>query len=217
MQNNKIKFVFACLLLLTTSIVPQQSIEEKQYSLQQEKKSESAEVKERLIKIQYNIKKLAKEKNENSFWLSLLPIFIAFLAGFLALLQIKKNAVTNARITYTQDLRKIISEFSAHYSHLERSIALHGQNRLSISEQAELRKDVRQLQVLSYHIFLSLDPVRNETHKRLEENTLKILNLLEKGKNQIIIAEFLELDREFLLSARSFLKESWKEAKALWK
>ncbi|WP_235590856.1 hypothetical protein [Leptospira interrogans] len=178
-----------------------------------EKISESDEIKEIVIKIQNDVGKLTKEKNVNSLWISLLPIFIALLAGFLALIQIKKNAITNARITYTQDLRKIISEFSAQSSHLERSIALYRQNRLSSNEQAELRKDVRHLQVLSYHIFLSLDPGKNKTHKRLEENTYKIINLLEKGKKQKIITEFLKLDQEFLLSARSVLKESWKEAR----
>lgn len=56
-----------------------------------EKISESDEIKEIVIKIQNDVGKLTKEKNVNSLWISLLPIFIALLAGFLALIQIKKN------------------------------------------------------------------------------------------------------------------------------
>lgn len=81
MKDNRIKFIFVCFLFLTTSIISQVSAE---------KISESDEIKEIVIKIQNDVGKLTKEKNVNSLWISLLPIFIALLAGFLALIQIKK-------------------------------------------------------------------------------------------------------------------------------
>lgn len=151
-------------------------------------------------------------------------IFIALLAGMVALYQVKLNVISAARIKWVEDLRETLSLYCC-------EIEIATNNRLDLldarkGKSGEELEDVldkfyvpyvsasKEVQKLQSKIFLYLDS-ENSQHKRIEE-LLHINSLLlhrAQGDNRDKIREnILEITK----ISKFIFKNEWKKSNSLF-
>lgn len=71
-----------------------------------------------LFDIVFQSGEFISESGGNNLLSNLIPIVVVFLAGFLALIQVKANVISAARIRWNEELRKSISEYLMNLSYI---------------------------------------------------------------------------------------------------
>ncbi len=150
-------------------------------------------------------------------------MIVVVIGGLFALMQVRRNSITAARISYVNELRTAISDYVAHFRYLLLEVS-----RVNITENFPTNPDsipehliatVKSGESLSVQILLRLNKEEKE-HCRLIE-TIESLETLTQAlsgdtykdprKLQLVFNPAL---KEIVEAGRVVIKKSWEEAKS---
>jgi len=169
--------------------------------------------------IQDNLQEIKKEVSSKSSITDYLPIFVALIAGLLALFQVKANIISSARIEWTQNLRKTVSSFLAEVMILNYNLRKvldltnAGKNsdaKILYDQQTENFKKVFEY---GNQIKLFLNNKDETEHTDLQIIIEDYLDKSTHGKDATEIENLEEKQKEIISKSQDILKKAWEDAK----
>lgn len=156
--------------------------------------------------------------NINNF----IPIIVTFIAGILALYQVKANIVSSARIKWSEELRKSISEL---YPEVLLSILQFKNREINLNKNLTSSEDyysryilhLTNYNILSSSIKMLLD-LRNPKHKKI----IEILEYIDinLNKENITLAHDENIEKELkkiVILANEIFYDEWSKSKSFFK
>jgi CRISPR/Cas system CSM-associated protein Csm2 small subunit len=171
-----------------------------------------------LTKINDSLNKLASASP--GVWQYFAPILLTLLAGSIALLQVKGNNISAARVEWVEHLRvaasELISEVEILNEQLREVKEFIAEKKIKQSENAfrKATSDTKKLRALLYKVKLYLSP-EDPKHKQLDQKLDEYTRVFVEDYDQIDNLEKLEtLSDSFVAMMKSVLKEAWEDAKS---
>lgn len=157
--------------------------------------------------------------NQN-VWNILIPLIVVLMGGLLALIQIKANVISVARIKWNEELRKNLSEFISFLSVLqfevEEVIELNRRDPASAkSKVLELTNKYKRLTEVEYQIKMLL----NNTDLK-HQSLLNAIDSIDRefkkfGSDPKYVIDIDLIEKDVAQAGQAVLKDSWDAAKSL--
>ena len=165
------------------------------------------------------INKSVAEKNKYTY---LVPILVAFLAGLLALLQVKANIISTARIEWTQSLRGNLSCFLSEAKVLNVNLKIvvkhldNGEKGKAQKHYEESLENFKKTHEYGIQIKLFLNNQKENEHRELQDLVKKYFKNVDIDScdfelDKINILE--ELQDQIIENSQKILKQAWEDAK----
>lgn len=163
---------------------------------------------------------IEKKIDNQGFWKHVIPIIAVILGGLLALIQIKSNTVSAARIKWNEDLRSALSQYISYLDRFELDVAglieQGKSNQVTNSEVVEMASKYTSMTKAEYQVKLLLNP-KNQSHSEIIELMEELDNEFgeftsRKGKHEIPLQSIRE---KISSKSQTVLKESWEDAKSM--
>lgn len=167
-----------------------------------------------------------KATEDNTLFTNLLTILLALIAGLVALYQVKSNTISSARITWIENLRNTLSEYSAlvnlTITKLKNMIEVG--TKLANPDYDGFRDDYQsylstsnKVSELGYKVKLYVNPAEKD-HMEIVKLIEKIDHTLEKRKIQNIDTAEVQNDIDLIISkSKTIFKTEWTKSKRLFK
>ena len=148
-----------------------------------------------------------------------LPILVALLAGFLALLQVKANIISSARIEWTQNLRKLISQYISEIMiliyNLREVTRLYD---IGKTEEAKVIYDnqtdsFKKVLDLGTEIKLFLNNKKESNHSDLQAYIEEYYEKATHSKTNSQLDQLDKLQDKIITKSQEILKQAWEDAK----
>lgn len=179
--------------------------------------------------VHFNLKNVSINCNANSssIWLDVVKngvtIFIALIAGLLALYQMKANIISSTRIRWIEDLRETLSKLypvalNALNSYKNRNNEL----KMEKSEEAyryymEYIKNLSDFNALSNKIKMQLNSSEPD-HKRIEEIIDILDSKLDLANIENATVQEIEAHLKLIVShSKNIFKKEWEKSKRIFK
>jgi len=188
--------------------------------------NDSIIIKDSIYTISHNIT-LPDNSDNSQLITNGITIFLALTAALIALYQVKSNIISSARITWIENLRDAISNYTVEVSNcatiLENTMD-EGKGR-SDDEIEKILKDNYHLyfvsssksNILAHKIYLYLNS-QEDDHKEIEILIKKISNHLHKTHLKELNKDEIEVDVEKIISiSKRIFKKEWTKSKKLFK
>jgi hypothetical protein len=146
-----------------------------------------------------------------------LPLLIAMIAAVIALLQVKANIVSTARVRWTQNLRISLSKYLGVVTQLTVRLRLIGNSSEDDATKRQqydsLMKDSEKWIELGDRVVLYLND-EEPTHKRLQDLIAHYEDVATTGNYRDVDLQYLSGIRTSMVNtAKMILKDSWEDAK----
>ena len=150
-------------------------------------------------------------------------IFLALIAGFLALYQMKANIISSSRIRWIEDLRDTLSKLypvalnvkNAHENH--KNALRSNLNKNSDKHYDEYVKSMSDFNSLSNKIKMQLNSTK-EDHKAIEDILDRIDCKLDLGNAEKTTMKEIEDDLKVIVShSKKIFKTEWEKSKLIFK
>lgn len=160
---------------------------------------------------------------------SLITIFLALVAAFIALYQAKSNIISKARVNWIENLRESISSYCVEISNVGSLLSVtefeapsykdksreetlkHGIERYSLYLEASNRADRLGNKVI---LFLNSE---EPDHKRIEYLITELQNNIEKTDGEIRKNKVDESTKEIISLSKIIFKREWKKSKKIFR
>ncbi|RFC54985.1 hypothetical protein [Brumimicrobium aurantiacum] len=169
--------------------------------------------------LRVDLKKIDQQISSKTNFKDYLPILVALIAGLLALFQVKANIISSARIEWTQNLRKIVSQYLSEIMILNYNLRIV----LDLGEKGKEQeaKDLYNKQTESFkkvfeygnQIKLFLNNKKETEHSELQDCIQEYFNKATHGKGSTEIDELETMQEEIIFKSQQILKQSWEDAK----
>lgn len=187
------------------------------------------------------ISNTSEQYNNSIEWMDALkisiPILIAFIAGFVALVQVKLNVISNARIRWNENLRDTLSEYITmasysvtalrnvnYYKEEYTKAQKNGEKELALKELKERREEWymnyvnanNKSNILGDKSIMYLNS-SEEYHKKIEDAIKEIVEYMDNTEFEKIsnrdIQPILENIRDY---SKIIFKKEWKKSKKIF-
>lgn len=166
-----------------------------------------------------DLKKIEELVKSRSNFKDYLPLLVALLAGLLALFQVKANIISSARIEWTQNLRKVVSQYLAEITilnyNLRQVFELHNEGK---EEEAKKLYDnqvesFKKVNEFGNQIKLFLNNKKETDHSELQKCIEIYYNKATHRKDSNEIDELEKMENEIITKSQEILKQAWEDAK----
>ena len=144
---------------------------------------------------------------------ALVPIGVAIVGGIMAILGIKGNIISTARIKWIQDFRFSLCDYIELVERFQ-SIILLGRPESDIYEAIRLSDSIRKNknQIMLY---LNWDEDKHESLLRKLDQLETQVTAMVKATNEDPVHDDIEVTKnEIIIKTQSILKEAWEDAKS---
>lgn len=165
------------------------------------------------------LKKIDEKVSSKSNYKDYLPILVALLAGLLALFQVKANIISSARIEWTQNLRKVVSQYLSEIMILNYNL----REVLELNDKGKKQeaKDLYDKQADSFkkvnefgnQIKLFLNNKKETEHSELQNCIQVYYDKAVHGKGSNEVDELDKMQKEIISKSQEILKHAWEDAK----
>ncbi|PHR47036.1 MAG: hypothetical protein COA32_08930 [Fluviicola sp.] len=148
-----------------------------------------------------------------------ITILIALLAGFIALLQVKSNIISSARIKWLETLRVDLSELYSSSLNTVHYFQRANENTGDIKNEANVKYENNhsRCNILVHKIIMNLNPKERE-HKKLIDLVNKIDEIIDSDSIENSSQTELEkILKEIVTQSRLVFKPEWDKSKRLFK
>lgn len=176
-------------------------------------------IEDKLDSLISKINNIHQKLEEKSVFVQIIPILVALLAGLIALLQVKANIISTARVEWTQNLRNNISSFLAETEILNYNLReVLELNKQGNSTQAEAlykaqTENFKKVHNYGNQILLFLNNKKESQQKELQQLVVEYLNKSTHGKYSTEVDKLDELQKDIISKSQDILKQAWEDAK----
>lgn len=166
-----------------------------------------------------DLKKIDKHVHSKSNFKDYLPILVALLAGLLALFQVKANIISSARIEWTQNLRKVVSQYLSEIIflnyNLREVLKLYNENKKQEAKNLYDKQadSVKKVNEYGNQVKLFLNNKKETEHFELQKSIEKYYEKATHGKYSKEIDELDKMEKQIISKSQEILKQSWEDAK----
>lgn len=185
-------------------------------------KTELIQLETNITSVLTEVKKINQKLKNKEDGFDYIPILLVIIAGLLALFQIKANIIASARIEWTQNLRKTISQFLSEIMilnfNIKRVLELIEEGKTTDAEtlynsQTDSFKKVHEY---GNQIKLFLNNQKEKEHIELQELIEKYLKNSTHGIKAKEFSELEKLEQDIIKSSQKMLKQTWEDAKTFY-
>lgn len=188
---------------------------------------DSLKIKNTLHELTQNTSLIENCDDNTQLYTNLITIFLALIAALIALYQVKLNTISSARITWIENLRDSISNYTAEVTKcaiILENMSVEFKNKNVIEIEEILKNDYEKYVESSYKSEILASKIKLYLNSNEKEHQ-KIEFLINKITNHIHEQEIKDIDRvklqkyieEIIKISKQIFKKEWKKSKQIFK